>query len=212
MSEEQKQVKDVHGASTNQELLARYSTWASEYELDMIQGLGYTMPQDAGRIFAGHVPTSASVLDAGAGTGLVGQALADLGYQTIVAMDLSADMLAEAAKKQVYTDYHQMVLGEPLAFETNAFDAVISIGTFTAGHAPAKALSDLVRITKPGGHIAFSLPDYLGKDGEFKAQHDALSNSGKWKLIEVTAPFTGLPKGDATLMYQYWVYQVIDEN
>lgn len=208
MSEEQKQVKSVHSASTNQELINRYTEWANQYESDMIQGLGYTMPQDAGRMFARYLPTSARVLDAGAGTGLVGQVLADLGYQNIVAMDLSADMLAEAEKKNVYAEYHQMILGEPLDFATNAFDAVISIGTFTAGHAPAHALGDLVRVTKPGGHIVFSLPEPLGREGEFKEQHDTLSNNGSWKLVEVTEPFIGLPKGDKTLMYQYWAYQV----
>lgn len=208
MSEGQKQVKGVHSASTNQELINLYATWATQYESDMIQGLGYTMPQDAGRMFAKYVPTSARVLDAGAGTGLVGQVLAELGYQNIAAMDLSVDMLAEAEKKNVYAEYHQMILGEPLGFATNDFDAVISIGTFTASHAPARALGDLVRVTKTGGHIVFSLPEPLGKEGEFKEQHEILSNNGSWKLVEATEPFIGLPKGDKTLMYQYWAYQV----
>lgn len=212
MNEEQKQVKDAHAASTNQELIDRYTTWATQYESDMIQGLGYTMPQDAGRMFSQYVPTSARVLDAGAGTGLVGQELVNLGYHDIVAMDLSAEMLMEAEKKKIYVEYHQMVLGEPLDFATNSFDAVISIGTFTAGHAPARALGALVRVTKPGGYIVFSLPDYLGREGEFKQQHDALSNNGSWHLVQVTEPFTGLPKGDKTLMYQYWAYQVTAEH
>lgn len=208
MNEGQKQVKGVHSAGTNQELIERYAKWANEYESDMIQGLGYTMPEDAGRMFARHVPQSARVLDAGAGTGLVGQALAELGYRDIVAMDMSADMLAEAERKGVYVEYHQMVLGEPLGFATDSFDATISIGTFTVGHAPAHALGDLVRVTRPDGHIVFSLPEHLGREGEFKEQHDALVAEGRWRLVEVTQPFSGLPKGDTELLYQYWAFQV----
>lgn len=205
MSTEQELVRSAHAASSNQELLARYARWASGYEVDLVDGLGYTMPGDAARILARHTSASARILDAGAGTGLVGQALAALGFEDIVAMDMSPEMLEQARAKQVYADLLCMVLGEPLDLPDDSFDATISIGTFTVGHAPARALDELVRVTKPGGHVVFSLPTELVSDPEFDAR---LRGGRGWELVEASEPFRGLPKGDARLMYQYWTFVV----
>jgi len=48
------------------------------------------------------------ILDAGAGTGMVGEVLTKLGYANLVAMDLSQGMLEVTRQKNVY----QMVTGE----------------------------------------------------------------------------------------------------
>ena len=93
------------------------------------------------------MPRDARILDAGAGTGLVGEILASMGYRRMVAMDLSQGMLEEARKKGVYEDFHQMVMGETLDYETGSFDAVITVGVLTVGHAPASSLDELVRVT-----------------------------------------------------------------
>ncbi len=147
-------------------------------------------------------------MDAGAGTGLVGEALSQLGYTDLVAIDLSPGMLEEARRKQVYGEFHQMVLGETLDFETAVFDAVISVGVFTLGHAPASAFDELVRVTKPGGHIVFSLrTDAYESDG-FKEKHDGLEAAGKWKLAEMTDEFQPLPKGEPEVWHRNWAYRV----
>ena len=84
----------------------------------------------------------AKVLDAGAGTGLVGERLCEAGYRDLVGIDLSPGMLAVARGKDVYRELRQTNLGESLAFPDDAFDAVISVGVFTTGHAPAHAFDD----------------------------------------------------------------------
>ena len=200
--EEQNRVQWVYASRNNAELAERYDQWASEEEF------AWNAPQTAARLFAELVPHSASILDAGAGTGLVGQALASLGFRDIVAMDLSLGMLDEARNKNVYRGFHQMVLGEKLDFETDAFDAVISVGVFTLGHAPASAFDELARITKPGGHIVFSLRTDVYSEGGFKEKQAALESSGTWKLSQVTDPFQPLPKGEPEVLHQVWVYQV----
>jgi len=58
------------------------------------------------------VPKNGRVLDAGAGTGLVGKFLSENGYSNLVAMDLSMGMLEQARKQNVYQEFHQMVVGE----------------------------------------------------------------------------------------------------
>ena len=82
---------------------------------------------------------------------------------------------------------------------------------FTQGHAPASSFDELVRITKPGGIIAFSLRvDTYETDG-FKERQSALESSGKWKLAEVTEEFQPLPKGEPEVFHQVWVYQLLPD-
>ena len=155
-----------------------------------------------------YVSKDARILDAGAGTGLVGALMAERGYQDLVAMDLSSGMLDEARKKNVYKEFHQMVMGETLGFDTDAFDAVMSVGVLTVGHAPASSLDELVRVTKPGGHIIYTLRPDLFEEGGFKEKHAELEAAGMWKVGEVSEPTRILPKGEPDVFHQVWVQEV----
>ena len=205
---EEGRVQWVYSSRNNQELAERYDQWAKEYDADLARDFEWLSPQRAAESFAEHVPTDARVLDAGAGTGLVGILLDRLGYKQMAAMDLSQGMLEEARKKNVYSEFHQMVLGETLDFPSASFDAVISVGVMTVGHAPASSFDDLVRVTRPGGYIVFTLrPDVYRNDG-FKEKQDALEAAGKWKLVETSEEFQPLPKGEPEVYHQVWVYRV----
>ena len=204
----QNKVQWIYSSRNNKELSERYDQWAKDYDRDLEHDFGWSGPDCAAEALSRHVPSAAKVLDAGAGTGLVGVALARIGYRDVVAMDLSQGMLEESRKKDVYREYHQMVMGEPLEFPDDYFDAVISVGVMTVGHAPARSLDELVRVTRPEGHIVFSLrPDVWEKDG-FKERQTALAESGMWSLVEVTDPFQPLPKGEPEVYHQVWVYRV----
>ena len=144
-----------------------------DYDTDLERDFAWAGPQRAAEVLARRVAKGARILDAGAGTGLGGQIMYDLGYQDMMAMDLPQGMLEEASNKNVYQEFHQMVMGEPLDFATGAFDAVVSVGVLTVGHAPASSLDELVPITKPGGYIAFSLrPDVYESGGVSTAGYD----------------------------------------
>ena len=148
MQESHKRVQWVNESTSDKELEERYDQWAAEYDKDLAEEFAWNSPQKASDLFSKHVDRSAKILDAGAGTGLVGECLARAGYGNLVAMDLSRGMLEEAKGKNVYNGFHQMVLGGPLDFSTDEFDAVISVGVLTQGHASANSFDELVRITK----------------------------------------------------------------
>ena len=205
---EQNRVQWVYLAKDNAELSDRYDQWAKDYDLDLGRDFGWLGHQRASEVFARHVSTDARVLDAGAGTGLVGQVLATMGFQDLEAMDFSRGMLDEAAKKGVYNEFHQMVMGEPLDFATGSFDAVVSVGVLTVGHAPASSLDELVRITRAGGYIVFTLRPDVYRDSGFKEKQAALAAAGKWRLAEVSEEFQPLPKGEPEVYHQVWVYQI----
>ena len=208
MVKKQDRVQWVYAARNNEELSRRYDQWAKDYDSDLTEEFDYQGPQRSGELFARYVPREARVLDAGAGTGLMGEILSRRGYNDLIAMDLSSGMLAEARKKNVYREFHQMALGEPLDFAADSFDAVACIGTLTVAHAPASSFDDLVRVTRPGGYIVFIMrPDVYENNG-FKEKQSALEAEGKWQLVEVTDKFQSLPRGEPDIYQQVWVYRV----
>ena len=201
-------VQWVYSSTTNDELAERYDQWAQEYDDDLENTFVWLAPRRGAETLAEHVAKDAKILDAGAGTGLVGVELQRLGYGDICAMDLSQGMLDEARSKGCYNDFQQMALGDHLSFESDAYDAVISIGVFTPGHAPPNSFVELCRVTRPGGHIVFSMRPDTHVELGFKDQQDALVASGAWSLVGVTDPFQPLPKGEPEVTHQIWVYQV----
>ena len=201
-------VQWVYSSQNNTELADRYDEWAGSYDKDLDTDFGWLSPRKAVEAFAELVPRNGRVLDAGAGTGLVGELLHGLGYEELMAMDLSQGMLDAAARKNVYKEFHRMAMGSTLDFPSDAFDGVISVGVFTVGHAPAGSFDELTRVTRPGGHIVFSLrPDVYEQDG-FKEKQSALEAEGKWRLVEEGEKYQPMPKGEPDVYHQVWAYQV----
>ncbi len=201
-------VQWVYASENNQQLEDRYDEWAKDYDDDLESDFGYVIPKVAAETFEGFVSKDARVLDAGAGTGLVGVELHRLGYTNIEAMDLSRGMLEEASRKGVYSGFHQMVMGEPLDFDTGSYDAAIGVGVFTLGHAPASSFDELARVVRPGGHVAFTLrPDVYEQNG-FREKQQQLESDKSWELVHVTEEFLGMPKGEPDVSFQVWVYRV----
>ena len=201
-------VQWVYSSRNPQELATRYDEWAKDYDADLDKDFGWIGPQRTVETFARYVPTDARILDAGAGTGLVGQLLSKLGYENLVAIDLSEGMLEEARSKNVYSELHQMMMGETLDFPTASFGASVSVGVLTLGHAHASSLDELIRVTEPGGYVVFTLRPDVYESGGFREKQSALETAGKWKLVEVSARFRPLPKGEPEVYHQVWVYQV----
>lgn len=204
----QERVQWIYSSANNDELAARYDVWAKEYDDDLSNTFVWLAPRIAAEVLAEHVPAGSKILDAGAGTGLVGVELQRLGYADICAMDISQGMLDEARAKGCYNDYRQMVLGQALGFDSNAYDAVVSVGVFTPGHAPPNSFDELARITRPGGHIIFSLRPDTRLEMGFKEQQEQMENAGVWTLVVATEPFQPLPKGEPEVQHQIWVYRV----
>ena len=144
-------VQWVYGAESAAESRDRYDDWAPRYEKDLLDNYGYRLPHTIAEHFTRWVTPPATVLDAGVGTGLVGVYLAERGFADLVGLDNSPSMLRQSARKGLYRALHEMTLGEPLGFDSGSFDAVISAGTFTKGHAPASGLRELARGHPFGG-------------------------------------------------------------
>lgn len=195
----------VFASQNPEELASRYDEWAASYEDDMGDHGG---PTETVAVLARYVSPQARILDAGCGTGLVGQILAGRGFTRLDGLDLSAGMLREAAKKGCYTKLHRQALGEPLDLPSAEYDAVLAVGVFARAHAPSRSLLELIRITRPGGYVLFTLRPEFMMGTDFRDTLERLTASGAWRLIETTEPFDGRYKDFPGINLQVWVYQV----
>ena len=87
------------------------------------------------------------VMDAGAGTGLVGVELHKFGFTTIDALDISPGMLNEAKKKNVDKKFICAALGgqQIPEIKTGEKDVLICVGMFAITHVPPVALTEIMR-------------------------------------------------------------------
>ena len=97
------------------------------------------------------------ILDAGAGTGIIGEMLIKQGYMNIDALDISQKMLDIAEKKNVY----KRLICAPLSdirieqIQTAEYDVVLCAGTIVYGQAKPVALNECVRHVRPGQYSLF---------------------------------------------------------
>ncbi|MEE3346180.1 MAG: class I SAM-dependent methyltransferase [Chloroflexota bacterium] len=205
----EERVQWIYSSQNNSELSERYDEWAKDYDKDLSEVFGWIAPKTASDYLAKYVEANSNVLDAGAGTGLVGLALAEHGFQNLTAMDLSEGMLKEARNKNVYKSFDQMTLGEHLDYETNSFDAVITVGVMTLGHAGPESFDELIRITKPQGYIVFTIRTDVYLENGFKEKQAEVESNKLWKLIEISDEFHPLPVGEPEVLHQVWVYKIL---
>lgn len=199
----------VYAAATPGELADAYAAWAATYDRETAE-LGYCLPFLIPGWLARHLPAGAGpVLDAGCGTGLTGPCLRALGYDAVEGLDMSADMLAIAESRGAYGVLKQGMLGETLPWPDGHFAAFVSAGVFTAGHAPAAGLRDLVRITRPGGLAVFTVRDRLLDTAGFRALFSELAAAGRWRPVEESPPYRAFAIAEPEVLVQTFVFEVL---
>jgi predicted TPR repeat methyltransferase len=186
-----------------------YQAWAGNYDQD-VAAEAYIAPQ----ILVDLLPAAGACrldpdlqfLDAGCGTGLVGQLLHDRGFRNIDGFDLSCPMVEKAAQLGVYRHLHGDIdMNHPLqTYTPQSYDVILCCGVFTHGHVPPHSLVHLIRLAKLGGLLLISTrttycqeSDYLQVSAEFVAQ-------GLLTLLHQVnnAPYTRDSRA------HYWVYRV----
>ena len=144
-----------------------YADWAEKYNEDT-KNWRYSAPVHAlyllknikqqNQIIFDPDDYEINIMDAGCGTGFMGQTLADAGYKNIVGFDISQDMTDIAETLGIYNSLHGNIdINAPIPQEwEKKFDCTISVGVFTPGHVSPEALSQLAIMTRNGGTIIVS--------------------------------------------------------
>lgn len=205
--------KQAYGAKTHQDLQRLYADWVDTYDADH-EAIGFFGHVRAAEVMSRYVPYRevAPILDAGAGTGAAGSALAHLGFRNLTAIDLSREMLEAARAKGIYGDLILADLGLPLdAFPSDHFQGAILVGVYSYGQAPAHSLDEIIRVVKPGGVVVLTIrTDFYDKDAMgVRSRMEHLERAGAWSLAECTEPELYLPKKDPTAMFRVWCYRVL---
>jgi predicted TPR repeat methyltransferase len=186
-------LEKVYQAQDRATLLAHYDQWAESYDADL-QHVGYLHVPVMTGLVARHVPDRhAAILDAGVGTGGLGAVLGILGYDCMTGLDMSEGMLARARARGCYAHLTRGVLGETLPFTDRQFDAILSTGTFTQGHAPASAFDELVRVLKPGGVLMFTVGTGVWGEQGFADKIRTLMDARKIAEMDITPPYRPMP-------------------
>lgn len=150
---------DLDGAyalKTPEDSRQLYGTWANDYDQSFARREDYQLHIHTARAFVaagGQGP----VLDVGAGTGLCGAVLSDLGVGPIDATDISAEMLEQAMRKDIYRDSIEADLTTGLPVPRDSYSGIVSSGTFTTGHVGPGVFETLLRAARRGAQFALSI-------------------------------------------------------
>ncbi len=197
----------VINADTQEEMRRRYDLWAAKYDQDIGRVDDYLAPLATAKVALSYLAKDARILDAGAGTGLAGQALYEAGFQDLTGLDFSPGMLAIAQKKGVYRKTLVADLGRETALEADSFDAVVSVGT--TSQIPCESLYEFVRLARPGGRIIITTWVKAYVERGFAAIQERFERDGRLALIHKGEPFQGLPTTEPEIVYEVWVFDVL---
>lgn len=148
-------LEDAYAVKTPEDNLTLYRDWADTYDSEFAGPRGYQYPQLIADIFARNAKVNDTpVLDVGAGTGLVAEALAehpDVHAELVVdGIDISPEMLQASKEKAIYHRLFEVDLTKPVGLADDYYGGVVSAGTFTHGHVGPDALYELLRMSRTG--------------------------------------------------------------
>ena len=182
MTETKHSLDGAYGLRTPEDSVRYYRDWANNYDREFADAHGYAAPgRIAASLAARRRPGDAPVLDIGAGTGLLAEALAGaLGAEDAIdGIDISADMMEVARGKRLYRRLIEADLTKPLDLPDESYGALVSSGTFTHGHVGAGVLPELLRIARPGALCVLGIKREVYDDERFGSSFATLVAEGR---------------------------------
>jgi SAM-dependent methyltransferase len=141
-------LENAYKLSTPEDNVNYYDAFASTYDTDFADTLGWHYPAAIAVAYRDAASESDTpIADIGCGTGLVASAM-NLPREQIDGIDISAEMLRVAEEKKLYRSLYKVDLTKALDEIANDYGAVLSAGTFTSGHlgpGPLESLLDIAR-------------------------------------------------------------------
>ena len=160
-----------------------YEDWAENYDTDNDNLLGTVSQPQCVKLVAKELEhKTAEMIDIGCGTGLVGEQLKALGFKNFDGIDISEKML-EFAKTRGYRKLQLGSLTKKLPINDSVYDVTFCVGVFTHGHVKSDRISELIRITKPGGLICFTVNEGVFEEYGFKDTIVEYEKKKNWEIL-----------------------------
>lgn len=166
MDDQDDDLEGAYALTTPEDAVRYYRGWAGRYDSDFAADMSYRSPEAVAELFAAH-GGGGPVLDVGTGTGLVAEALARHGVGPVDGVDISPEMLAVAATKGILRQAIRADLTRPLPLADEAYQGVVSAGTFTHGHVGPEVFAELLRVTRSGGLFVVTVHEAVYESGGF---------------------------------------------
>lgn len=149
-------LSDAYALHSPEDSRKLYADWAADYDQSFATAEDYQLHIHTAQAFrAAH--GRGPVLDVGAGTGLCGAVLAEMGIGPIDATDISDAMLDRAEAKDIYRDLIAANLLDGLPVAPGSYAGVVSSGTFTNGHIGPEGFAPLLPVARRGAVFAISI-------------------------------------------------------
>jgi len=175
----------IYKLKAGKEVEDYYDEWTVEnkYDKDMVDWK-YSGPQETVDLLKKHIPSKdMKILDAGCGTGLVGIELKKNGFQNFDGADFSQKML-DLVPMNIYRNLFKIDLNKKIDIKDNTYEGITCVGTFTFGHVNPPALDEMVRISKTGSLICFTINIGIYEEYGFDKKIKELEDKNSWKIIE----------------------------
>lgn len=137
---------------------ALFDDYAADFERHLVGELGYRGFEILLRPLLAAGQRYGEVLDLGCGSGLCGALIRPLA-DAVDGVDLSREMLAEAAKRGVYRELIHADLASFLAEGGRRADLVLAADVFIYVGELAAAFAAIRRLLRPGGRFAFTVEE-----------------------------------------------------
>jgi SAM-dependent methyltransferase len=118
---------------------------------------------------AGDDPAALDVLDLGAGNGMVGEALRERGFDSVIGVDITpeAGEAVERDRPGVYAAYHVCdLLDPPEELRDARFGAMTSVAALGFGDVPPEVFTAAFELVEDGGWVAFTIKEDFLDRGE----------------------------------------------
>ena len=184
-------LKEAYAVTSPDDNRALYAEWADTYESEFTVPRRYVYDRNAAELLCEGFLGSGPVLDAGCGTGLVGEQLRRLGVAVVDGLDISPEMLAKAGSKTapdgspVYRQLIEADLTGPIDIVSDTYAGLVSAGTFTHGHVGPDGIAELLRIARPGARCVIGVNSSIFESNGFKDRFERYSADGVICGLEV---------------------------
>jgi predicted TPR repeat methyltransferase len=134
-----------------------YDSMADLYDQHMVAGLKYKLPREVARMIFERFPDrKLNVIDLGCGTGLLGVCLGRIDG-ALVGVELSAPMITQALRHNVYDRIHSVDLLDALeATPAGLYDVAAALDVLIYIGDLSRVVPDAFKVIKPGGQFMFS--------------------------------------------------------